>query len=159
MSSSQARFYPQRRTPPILTSGFRYCRNPKNIPVTYHKYCKATKDVVFRRCRVQVREGTTAILTSAVTERLIPNTILAKWQKCCKSTEAVVYNSILRLCYFPVKWKYAQIIMIAKPGRPPTETNSYRPISLLPTLSKVFEQLILKRLEETVPINIIIPMH
>jgi retron-type reverse transcriptase len=49
--------------------------------------------------------------------------------------------------------------MIAKPGKPPTETNSYRPISLLPALSKVFERLILKRLEETVPINDIIPMH
>jgi hypothetical protein len=49
--------------------------------------------------------------------------------------------------------------MIAKPGKPPTETNSYRPISLLPILSKVFKRLILKRLEETVPINDIIPMH
>jgi hypothetical protein len=41
----------------------------------------------------------------------------------------------------------------------PTETQSYSPISLLPTLSKVFERLILKRLEETVPINDIMPMH
>jgi hypothetical protein len=70
-----------------------------------------------------------------------------------------IYNSMLRLCYFSVQWKYAQLIMIAKPGKPPTETNSCRPISLLPTLSKVFERLILKRLEETVPINDIIPMH
>jgi hypothetical protein len=70
-----------------------------------------------------------------------------------------IYNSMLRLCYFPIQWKYAQIIMIAKPGKSPTETISYRPISLLPTLSKVFEQLILKRLYETVPINDIIPMH
>jgi hypothetical protein len=49
--------------------------------------------------------------------------------------------------------------MIAKPGKPPTETNSCRPISRLPTLSKVFERLILKRLEETVPINDFIPTH
>jgi hypothetical protein len=49
--------------------------------------------------------------------------------------------------------------MIAKPGKPPTETNSYRPISLLHILSKLFERLILKRLGETVPINAIIPMH
>jgi hypothetical protein len=70
-----------------------------------------------------------------------------------------MYSSMLRQCYFPVQWKYSQIIMIAKPGNPPTETNSYRPISLLPTLSKVFERIFLKRLEETVPINDIIPMH
>jgi hypothetical protein len=66
---------------------------------------------------------------------------------------------MLRLCYFPVQWKYAQITIITRPGKPPTETNSYTPISHLPTLSKVFEQLILKRLEETISINDIIPMH
>jgi hypothetical protein len=49
--------------------------------------------------------------------------------------------------------------MIAKPGNPPTETNSYRLVNLVPTLSKVFERLILMRLEETVLINDIIPMH
>jgi hypothetical protein len=72
-----------------------------------------------------------------------------------------IYNSMLRLCYFPVQWKYAQIIMITKPRKPPTETNSYRPISLLYTPSKVlvFERLILKRLEETVPIIDVISMH
>jgi hypothetical protein len=46
-----------------------------------------------------------------------------------------LYNVMLRLCYIPVQWKYAQIIMIAKHGKPPTEFNSCRPISLLPILS------------------------
>jgi hypothetical protein len=49
--------------------------------------------------------------------------------------------------------------MIAKPGNPPTETSSYRPSSLLPKLSEVFERLVLTRLEETIFINEIIPMH
>jgi hypothetical protein len=66
---------------------------------------------------------------------------------------------MLRLCYIPVQWKYAQIIIIAKPGKPPTEITSYRPISLLPILSKVFERLLLTRLEETTPLNDIIPTH
>ena len=70
-----------------------------------------------------------------------------------------IYNSMLRLCYFPIQWKYAQIIMIAKPGKPPTETNSYRPISLLPVMSKVFERLILNRIEEILPVNNLIPDH
>jgi hypothetical protein len=34
--------------------------------------------------------------------------------------------------------------MVAKPGKPPTETNSYRPISLLPIMSTIFERLLLK---------------
>jgi hypothetical protein len=45
--------------------------------------------------------------------------------------------------YFPAQWKVAQIILILKPGKPPNELTSYRPISLLPT---VFEKLPLKRL-------------
>ena len=49
--------------------------------------------------------------------------------------------------------------MIPKPGKPPTEICSYRPISLLPTLSKVFEWLTLKRLAETISTNDIIPTH
>lgn len=70
-----------------------------------------------------------------------------------------IYNSMLRLCYFPIQWKYAQIIMIAKPGKPPTETSSYRPISLLPIMSKLFERLLLNRIQEIVPVNDLIPDH
>jgi hypothetical protein len=43
--------------------------------------------------------------------------------------------------------------------KPPTEINSYRPISLLPILFKVFERLLHTRLEETTPIDYIIPTH
>jgi hypothetical protein len=70
-----------------------------------------------------------------------------------------IYNSMLRLCYFPAQWKYAQIIMISTPGKPQTETSSYRPISLLPVLSKIIERLILTKLEETIFMNDIVPMH
>jgi len=50
-----------------------------------------------------------------------------------------IYNTMLRLAYFPVLWKFAQLIMIPKPGKPPQNVTSYRPISLLPLLSKIFE--------------------
>jgi hypothetical protein len=49
--------------------------------------------------------------------------------------------------------------MVAKSGKPPTETNSYRPISLLPIMSKMFERLLLKRFEEAMPINKLMPNH
>ena len=48
-----------------------------------------------------------------------------------------IYNSMLRLTYFPVTWKFSQIILIHKPGKPPHRVTSYRPISLLPLLSKI----------------------
>ncbi|MFP3031195.1 MAG: hypothetical protein ACEY3M_08715, partial [Wolbachia sp.] len=62
-------------------------------------------------------------------------------------------------CYFPIQWKYPHIIMIPKPGKPPTEVTSYRPISLLPILSKIFERLLLNRIQETTLLNDLIPDH
>lgn len=57
-----------------------------------------------------------------------------------------IYNSMLRLSYFPLLWKYSSVILILKPKKPPDCPSSYRPISLLPILSKVFEKMLLKRL-------------
>jgi hypothetical protein len=34
---------------------------------------------------------------------------------------------MLRLSYFPTIWKFAQITMIPKPGKPANEVTSYRP--------------------------------
>jgi hypothetical protein len=70
-----------------------------------------------------------------------------------------LFNRMLHLSYFPAQWKFAQIIMIPKPGKPPTEAASYRPISLLPLLSKIFERLLKQRITQiTKPANLI-PMH
>ena len=70
-----------------------------------------------------------------------------------------IYNSMLRFTYFPVTWKFAQIIMIPKPGKPPHRVTSYRPISLLPLLSKIFERIFLKRIHVDAVINEKIPAH
>lgn len=53
----------------------------------------------------------------------------------------ILFNAILRLGYFPLKWKILKIIMIQKPGKNENNVTSYRPISLLPLLSKVFEKI------------------
>ena len=71
----------------------------------------------------------------------------------------IIYNSILRLGHFPLQWKYALVIMIAKPGKPPQHTNAYRPISLLPLLSKVFERLLITRILEAQPKDEMLPLH
>jgi hypothetical protein len=57
-----------------------------------------------------------------------------------------IYNAVLQTAYFPQTWKIAQIILIPKPGKPMEDLSSYRPISLLPIMSKVFEKLLLDRL-------------
>lgn len=61
-----------------------------------------------------------------------------------------LFNAYMRLKYVPKCFKTAQIIMLKKPGKPDEEVTSYRPISLLPTLSKLFEKLLLKRLKPMV---------
>lgn len=70
-----------------------------------------------------------------------------------------IYNAILRLCYFPKQWKISQIIMILKPGKNPQDLTLYRPISLLPSLSKVYEKLLLKRLQPIIDDKKLIPQH
>lgn len=57
-----------------------------------------------------------------------------------------ILNSSLRLHYFPQNWKLALIIPICKPQKDPRHPSSYRPISLLSSLSKIFETVLLHRL-------------
>jgi hypothetical protein len=54
-----------------------------------------------------------------------------------------LFNAVLRKEYFPAQRKVAQIIVTLKPGKPPNELTSYRPISLLPMVSKVFGKILL----------------
>lgn len=65
-------------------------------------------------------------------------------------------NASFRLRYIPKLWQIAKVIIILKPGKPSNKIKSYRPISLLPIVSKVFEKLILKPLivdEEIIPVH------
>ena len=70
----------------------------------------------------------------------------------------LLINKILKLNYFPKEWKNAIIIPIRKVGEDATIPANYRPISLLPTLSKITEKIILKRLNVHLSENdVIIP--
>lgn len=68
-------------------------------------------------------------------------------------------NASFRLRYVPLSWKFAEVIMIPKPGKPPSELTSYRPISLLPIMSKLFERLLLKRIKPEIAKSGAIPSH
>ena len=52
-----------------------------------------------------------------------------------------IINSCIKASYFPEAWKIARISPIPKVNQPKTE-HDYRPISILPALSKVFERLV-----------------
>jgi hypothetical protein len=70
-----------------------------------------------------------------------------------------IYNSSLKLCYFPKEWKHAVVVPIPKPGKDPSNPSNYRPISLLSSISKVFERIILKRLNTFVSTQKVLPNH
>lgn len=67
-------------------------------------------------------------------------------------------NAILRLNYFPSAWKTALVVAIPKPNKNPSLPSSYRPISLLSSLSKVTERIISSRLKLEIARTDIIPL-
>jgi hypothetical protein len=72
---------------------------------------------------------------------------------------ACMFNAIFRTTHFPRLWKISQIIMIPKPGKPTDVVSSYRPISLTPILSKLWEKVFLVRLRFHTAANNVIPSH
>lgn len=68
-----------------------------------------------------------------------------------------IINACLKLHYFPDVWKQALVVGVPKPNKDITQPGSYRPISLLSTLSKVLERVILARLNRHLDNNLIIP--
>ncbi|KAL4104596.1 hypothetical protein QTP88_019890 [Uroleucon formosanum] len=68
-----------------------------------------------------------------------------------------IFNDILRISHFPIQWKLATIILFPKPNKPIDNPSSYRPISLLPFFSKLFEKLILTRIYPIIKEKKLIP--
>lgn len=68
-----------------------------------------------------------------------------------------ILNASFRLSYFPNAWKTAKIIPICKPGKPPDEPGSRRPVSLLPIPGKVCESIVCTRLENVIQEKNLLP--
>ena len=58
-----------------------------------------------------------------------------------------VLNQCLREGTFPGRWKHARLVLIAKPGKPVGEPSSYRPLCLLDDVGKIFESLLVARVD------------
>ena len=55
---------------------------------------------------------------------------------------AKLFTSSTRLGYIPTAWKLATLRMLLKPDKLPSLTTSYRPISLISSIMKLFERVI-----------------
>jgi hypothetical protein len=51
------------------------------------------------------------------------------------------------------QWKRAEVIILLKPGKPPEQATSYRLISILLCMSKLFEKLLLKRINPLIELK------
>ena len=60
---------------------------------------------------------------------------------------ARLFTSSIQLGYIPTAWKLATLRMLLKPDKPVTLTTSYRPISLISSIMKLFERVIEQRLK------------
>ncbi|KAI5749884.1 hypothetical protein M8J76_011129 [Diaphorina citri] len=84
--------------------------------------------------------------TKAPGEDGIQGIILKKLPDSLLEVFVDILNSAIRNDYFPSTWKNANVIPIHKPNKDPHLATSYRPISLLPILGKLYERIVLIRL-------------
>jgi hypothetical protein len=90
---------------------------------------------------------------------LITGEILKNFKRKALVKLTTLINACIQLNYITDAWKTAELIMIPKPSMNLSEVESYRPISLLPITSKLFENLILKRLKPIIADKHLVPMH
>ena len=57
-----------------------------------------------------------------------------------------LFTPSIQLGYIPTAWKLATLRMLLKPDKLPSLTTSYRPISLISSIMKLFERVIEQRL-------------
>lgn len=57
-----------------------------------------------------------------------------------------VMNGLLVTGKFPTQWKEAKLVLVEKPRKTPLAAPSFRPLCLLDSVGKLYEQLLLKRL-------------
>ena len=69
-----------------------------------------------------------------------------------------IFNQAVTLCTFPNGWKIARVIPLFKNGQRNLPGN-YRPISILPALSKVMERILYTQLYEYLSVNNLLSEH
>ena len=104
--------------------------------------------------KLQISKSTSAPGQDGVTYKLLkqsPDILFVKLIQ--------IINFCMTIGYFPKQWKDAKVVMVQKPGKDHTNPKSYRPISLLPAISKIFERIICVRLVDYLEGNNILSQY
>lgn len=80
----------------------------------------------------------------------VPNILLKNLPERAIKILNIIFNSCILLNYFPPTFKKAKVVAVHKPFKPRNIASSYRPISLLSNLGKIFEKLLHFRINEFV---------
>ena len=83
----------------------------------------------------------------ASTFESIPPKVLKISTKSCSVTLESLFNDMLRSCIFPCELKLADVIPVFKKDDP-LKSKNYRPISVLPAVSKIFERLLYEQVSQ-----------
>jgi hypothetical protein len=82
----------------------------------------------------------------ALGPNVIPNRALKHLQMLAVLLLIHIFNAILCTHNFPPVWKHARVISILKQRKDPAQPSSYRPIRLLDTIGKLFENILPTRI-------------
>lgn len=105
-------------------------------------------DYSVQKCMVHVTTNKIKLINKKLPNMKAPghdhitNLMFKKLQDIGLVYMTALFNSLSRLEHYPLKWKIATVILNKKPGKDKSNPDSYRPISLLTTLSKIFEKVI-----------------
>lgn len=71
----------------------------------------------------------------------------------------IIFNNLINNSYYPTNWKTAVLYPILKKNKDPNSVASFRPISLLPNISKIFESIIKDKINKHSSEHNILPVQ
>ena len=83
----------------------------------------------------------------------VPGDIMRLIASCRSELVTSVLNDITDSGRIAKCWKTARVILLRKPGKDPRLPNAYRPISILPALSKIWEKCLKRNIKRCIGVD------